>query len=96
MGTAMAHFRSLIRWRPSASATETTKGQQLVSCHFIASFEHGDNVILLGLPGGRENASGGVLWLKAIESGYRVLFTTAAHLFARLTGCMRKASLMRS
>ena len=50
--------------------------QALASCHFI---EHGDNVIVLGSPGVGKTHLAVSLGLKAIEAGYRVLFTTAAH-----------------
>ena len=56
--------------------------QTLSSCHFI---EHGENVVLLGPPGvGKTHLAVG-LGLKAIEHGYRVLFTTAADLITALT-----------
>src|SRR5216117_3576715 len=56
--------------------------QTLASCHFI---EHGENVVLLGPPGvGKTHLAVG-LGLKAIERGYRVLFTTAASMIAALT-----------
>ena len=56
--------------------------QTLSSCHFI---EHGENVVFLGPPGvGKSHLAVG-LGLKAIESGYRVLFTTAAGLITALT-----------
>jgi DNA replication protein DnaC len=56
--------------------------QQISSCHFI---EHGENVVLLGPPGvGKTHLAVG-LGLKAIEAGYRVLFTTAAAMIASLT-----------
>jgi DNA replication protein DnaC len=53
----------------------------LASCHFI---EHGENLVLLGAPGvGKSHLAIG-LGLKAIERGYRVLFTTAADLITAL------------
>jgi DNA replication protein DnaC len=82
--------------------------QTLASCHFI---EHGENLVLLGPPGvGKSHLAVG-LGLKAIERGYRVLFTTAAALIAALTkaaaegrvrsgssttACRAYSSLMRS
>ena len=56
--------------------------QQLATCHYL---EHGDNVIVLGPPGVGKTHLAVSLGLKAIEAGYRVLFTTAAHLIAVLT-----------
>lgn len=56
--------------------------QTLATCHFI---EHGENVVILGPPGvGKTHLAVG-LGLKAIEQGYRGLFTTAATLIATLT-----------
>ena len=56
--------------------------QALASCHYI---EHGDNVIVLGPPGVGKTHLAVSLGLKAIENGYRVLFTTAANLIAVLS-----------
>jgi DNA replication protein DnaC len=56
--------------------------QELATCRFI---ESGENVILLGPPGvGKTHLAVG-LGLKAIQHGYRVLFTTAAAMIAQLT-----------
>jgi DNA replication protein DnaC len=64
--------------------------QALASCHFI---EHGENVVLLGPPGvGKTHLAVG-LGLKAIECGYRVLFTTAAAMIATLTRAMSEGRL---
>lgn len=63
---------------------------QLASSHFI---EHGDNVILLGPPGVGKTHLSVALGLKAIEHGYRVLFTSAAHLIATLTKALTENRL---
>lgn len=55
--------------------------QALATCRFV---ETGENVILLGPPGvGKTHLAVG-LGLKAIQQGYRVLFTTAAAMIATL------------
>jgi DNA replication protein DnaC len=56
--------------------------QTLSTCHFL---EHGENLCLLGAPGVGKTHLAVALGLKAIERGYRVLFTTAADLIAALT-----------
>ena len=86
MRTAMARFPFVkpletfdFTYQPSIDRKQL---QQLASCHFI---EHGDNVIVLGPPGVGKTHLAVSLGLKAIEAGYRVLFTSAAHLIAVLT-----------
>jgi DNA replication protein DnaC len=64
--------------------------QALSSCHFV---EHGENLVILGPPGvGKTHLAVG-LGLKAIEHGYRVLFTTAAVLIAALTKALAEGRL---
>ena len=64
--------------------------QTLSTCHFI---EHGENLVILGPPGvGKTHLAVG-LGLKAIERGYRVLFTTAAALIASLTRALTEGRL---
>jgi DNA replication protein DnaC len=86
MRTAVARFPFVkpletfdFSYQPSIDAKQVN---QLASCHFI---EHGDNVIVLGPPGVGKTHLAVSLGMKAIEAGYRVLFTTAAHLIATLT-----------
>ncbi|MCO6411939.1 MAG: IS21-like element helper ATPase IstB [Thiogranum sp.] len=64
--------------------------QNIANCHFI---EHGENVVILGPPGvGKTHLSVG-LGIKAIEHGYRVLFTTAANMIATLTKALAEGKL---
>ena len=64
--------------------------QQVATCHFI---EHGENLVILGPPGvGKSHLAIG-LGLKAIERGYRVLFTTAAAMIATLTRALTENRL---
>jgi len=86
MRTAMARFPFVkpletfdFGYQPSLDKKQV---QTLASCHFI---EHGDNVLVLGPPGVGKSHLAVALGLKAIEAGYRVLFTTAANLIAALT-----------
>lgn len=86
MRTAMARFPFIkpletfdFGYQPSIDRKQVST---LASCHFI---EHGDNVIVLGPPGVGKTHLAVSLGLKAIEAGYRVLFTSAANLIATLT-----------
>jgi DNA replication protein DnaC len=64
--------------------------QSLASCHFI---EHGENIVVLGPPGvGKSHLAVG-LGLKAIEHGYRVLFSTAAGMITTLTKALAEGKL---
>ena len=74
-------------YQPSIDKKQITR---LSNCHFI---EHGENVVILGPPGvGKTHLAVG-LGLKAIEAGYRVLFTTAAHMIAVLTKAVHEGKL---
>jgi DNA replication protein DnaC len=64
--------------------------QNLANCHFI---EHGENVVILGPPGVGKTHLSVALGLKAIEHGYRVLFTTAANMIATLTKALSEGKL---
>src|SRR4029450_3553213 len=70
--------------------------QTMASCHFLRSchfLEHGENLVILGPPGvGKTHLAVG-LGLKAIERGYRVVFTTAATLIATLTKALIEGRL---
>ncbi|MBA2304641.1 MAG: ATP-binding protein [Acidobacteria bacterium] len=64
--------------------------QALSTCRFI---EHGENVVPLGPPGvGKTHLAVG-LGLKAIEHGYRVLFTTAATMLTTLSKALAEGRL---
>jgi DNA replication protein DnaC len=64
--------------------------QTLASCHYV---EHGENLLILGPPGvGKTHLAVG-LGLKAIAQGYRVLFTTAATMIAKLTAALAEGRL---
>jgi DNA replication protein DnaC len=94
MRTAMARFPFVkpletfdFSYQPSIDRKQV---MDLASCHFI---EHGDNVIILGPPGVGKSHLSVSLGMKAIEAGYRVLFTTAANLIGSLTRAMAEGRL---
>ena len=81
MRTAMARFPFVkplesfdFGYQPSVDKKQVL---QLASSHFI---EHGENVIVLGPPGVGKTHLSVALGLKAIEHGYRVLFTCGAQI----------------
>ena len=94
MRTAMARFPFVkpletfdFAYQPSIDKRQV---MTLASCHYI---EHGDNVIVLGPPGVGKTHLAVSLGIKAIETGYRVLFTSAAHLIAALTKALAEGRL---
>jgi DNA replication protein DnaC len=94
MRTNLAHFPFVktldafdFGYQPSLDKKQV---HSLASCHFI---EHGENIVILGPPGvGKSHLAVG-LGLKAIERGYRVLFSTAAALIATLTKALGEGRL---
>jgi DNA replication protein DnaC len=94
MRTAMARFPFVkpletfdFGYQPSIDKRQV---MTLASCHYI---EHGDNVIVLGPPGVGKTHLAVSLGMKAIEAGYRVLFTSAAHLIAALSKALAEGRL---
>lgn len=94
MRTAMARFPFVkpletfdFAYQPSIDKRQVLT---LASCHYI---EHGDNVIVLGPPGVGKTHLAVSLGIKAIEAGYRVLFTSAAQLIATLTKALAEGRL---
>lgn len=94
MRTAMARFPFVkpletfdFAYQPSIDKRQVLA---LASCHYI---EHGDNVIVLGPPGVGKTHLAVSLGIKAIEAGYRVLFTSAAQLIAILTKALAEGRL---
>lgn len=94
MRTSLARFpfvKSLdafdFTYQPSLDKKQV---HSLASCHFI---EHGENVVILGPPGVGKTHLSVALGLKAIEHGYRVLFTTAANMIATLTKALAENKL---
>ncbi len=83
--TKMARFpyvKSLesfdFKYQPSLDEKQI---KELCTCRYIAN---GENVVLLGPPGVGKTHLAVALGLKAIETGYRVLFTSATALIATL------------
>ena len=71
----------------------SVKREQIESLHTLGFIERRENVVFLGPPGvGKTHLAVG-LGLKAIERGYRVLFTTAAALIASLTRALAEGRL---
>lgn len=64
--------------------------QTIATCRFI---EHGENVVLLGPPGVGKTHLAVALGLKAIEHGYRVLFTTATAMLTTLARALSEGRL---
>jgi DNA replication protein DnaC len=63
-------------------SVDRKKLQELSTGRFI---EHGDNVVFLGPPGTGKTHLAIALGLKAVQQGYRTLFTAATTLIATLT-----------
>ena len=94
MRTSLARFpfvKSLEAFdAPYQPSLDWKQISSLSNCHFI---EHGENVVILGPPGvGKTHLAVG-LGLKAIELGYRVLFTTAANMIASMSKAMHEGHL---
>lgn len=94
MRTAMARFPFVkpletfdFAYQPSIDKRQVLT---LAGCQYI---EHGDNVIVLGPPGVGKTHLAVSLGIKAIEAGYRVLFTSAAQLIATLTKAQAEGRL---
>jgi DNA replication protein DnaC len=63
-------------------SVDRQKRQELATSRFIA---HGDHVVFLGPPGTGKSHLAIALGLKAVQQGYRTLFTAALPLIATLT-----------
>lgn len=94
MRTAMARFPFVkpletfdFAYQPSIDKRQVLT---LAACQYI---EHGDNVIVLGPPGVGKTHLAVSLGIKAIEAGYRVLFSSAAQLIATLTKALAEGRL---
>lgn len=83
--TTMARFPYLknlesfdFKFQPSVDQKQI---KELCTCRYI---ENGDNVVILGPPGVGKTHLAVALGIKAIQQGYRTLFTTAAGLVTTL------------
>jgi DNA replication protein DnaC len=86
MRTVMARFpyrKTLENFDLSVQPSlDRKKLQELATCRFL---EHGDKVVFLGPPGTGKTHLAIALGLKAVQQGYRTLFTAALPLIATLT-----------
>jgi DNA replication protein DnaC len=86
MRTAMARFPSRKTLESFDFGFQPTidrkKLQELATCRFI---DHGDNLVLRGPPGTGKTPLAVAVGLKAIQPGYRTLFTSAMSLIATRT-----------
>jgi DNA replication protein DnaC len=94
MRTAIARFPYLktlesfdFKFQPSV---DQKRIKELALCHFI---EHGENVIFLGPPGVGKTHLAIALGIKAVHSGYQVLFTSAQNLLANLSKAYQEGRL---
>lgn len=94
MRTAVARFPYLktlesfdFKFQPSV---DQKRVKELALCHFI---EHGENVVFLGPPGVGKTHLAISLGIKAIQAGYRVLFSSAQTLLGNLTKAHQEGRL---
>jgi len=94
MRTAVARFPYLktlesfdFKFQPSV---DQKRIKELALCHFI---EHGENVIFLGPPGVGKTHLAISLAIKAIQAGYRVLFSSAQNLLTNLSKAHQEGRL---
>ena len=94
MRTAVARFPYLktlesfeFKFQPSI---DQKRIKELALCHFI---EHGENVIFLGPPGVGKTHLAISLGIKAIQAGYRVLFSSAQNLLTNLSKAHQEGRL---
>lgn len=94
MRTSIARFPYLktlesfdFKFQPSV---DQKRVKELALCHFI---EHGENVVFLGPPGVGKTHLAIALAIKAIQAGYRVLFSSAQALLGNLTKAHQEGRL---